>query len=165
MPANNGNITTNIVPENTDAEPVLKQDTEPVLKQNNDIVNPKAVTNENNEVRQINPNDIHVDPARFQFKTDVDKKTGASKELDIKSWDPNLAGIVLVWEDNDGKQWIVNGHHRLQKAKELGIDNMYAKVIREKDGYTPEDARLIGAKVNIAEGHGSLTDAANIIWQ
>lgn len=117
---------------------------------------------ETNNVVRVNPKDIKVDPKRFQFKQDVDPKTGAGKSLDISQWDDNLAGVVLVWEDKSGDRYVVNGHHRLQKAKELGVDGINAMVIREKDGYTDKDAKLIGAKVNIAEGHGSLVDAAKL---
>lgn len=113
-------------------------------------------------IKPVKVSDINVDPERFQFKLDTDKKTGASKNLDIAKWDPNLAGVVTLWQDNNGKLWVVNGHHRLQKAKELGVKTLDARIIKESDGISDKEAREIGAKINIAEGHGSLTDAAKV---
>ena len=141
--------------------PTIDIDSEEVLKPDTDILD-EVVETDVTSIERVNPNDIKVDPKRFQFKQDVDPKTGAGKGLDIEKWDENLAGVVIIWEDKNGDRYIVNGHHRLQKAKELGVDGLYARILREEDGISDKDARLIGAKVNIAEGHGSLVDAAKL---
>jgi hypothetical protein len=108
--------------------------------------------------------EIGVDPARFQFKSATTAKEGV-RERDIGEvpYDHKLADIVLVWEDKSGAKWIVDGHHRLARAKRSGIDQVNAWVYREADGVTEAEARTKGAIKNIAGGHGDAVDAAKLI--
>jgi len=105
-------------------------------------------------------NDIEVDPARFQFKQNVDKQgqqTNASLS-GVERWNPGMEGMVQVWTDPmDGKTYVVNGHNRLAKAKELGIPSMRVEYINATNDAM---ARAQGALTNIAEGRGTVFDAA-----
>ena len=108
---------------------------------------------------------IEVDPARFQFKADTTGAEGV-RELDIAEggYDPRKAGIVTVWQDKSGTFWIVNGHHRLARAKRAGADTtMLAWVLRESDGITAVMARVEGAIDNLADGKGTALDAAKVM--
>ena len=104
--------------------------------------------------------EIQVDPARFQFKQDVDKEgrqTGASL-TGVERWNPGMEGMVQVWTDPmDGNTYVVNGHNRLAKAKELGIPSMRVEYINASND---AQARAQGALTNIAEGRGTAFDAA-----
>lgn len=104
---------------------------------------------------------IHADPARFQFKGNTDPRTGAGLELkDVRKFDPELAGVVLVWRDPaNGKTYVVNGHHRLELAKRLRVRHM---VVRYVDASNAHKAMIKGALTNIAEGRGTAVDAAKI---
>ena len=119
------------------AEPIEAIQQEEVLAPDTDIIQSEPATPESakSKIELVNPSNIKVDPERFQFKMNVDTKTGAGKGLDIEKWDEYLAGSVLVWEDNNGDRFIVNGHHRLAKAKELGVESINAMIVREADGY------------------------------
>ena len=102
---------------------------------------------------------ISVDPARFQFKENTGGKSGTGDEMkDVDRYDPELAGVVSVWRDpEDGKTYIVNGHHRLDLAKRAGEPTIRAQEIQAD---TANAARAKGALINIAEGKGTPIDAA-----
>ena len=103
---------------------------------------------------------IHFDPQRFQYKlVQTNSKTGAVGSLaGVKHWDPEVAGVISVWKDPaDGKVYVVNGHNRLDKAKELGVESIGVRYLNAKDHVM---ARAKGAIANIAEGRGTSTDAA-----
>jgi hypothetical protein len=105
--------------------------------------------------------DIKSDPATFQYKLRTDKR-GVNKPLKGE-WDELAAGNMLLWEDRSGNRYVVNGHHRLAHAQDLGVDTINAQVLREADGYTPTDARRIAAESNIKDGKGTVHDTAEFI--
>ena len=104
--------------------------------------------------------EISVDPARFQYKGGVNEfgqQKGGSLE-DVPKWNMNMEGRSLVWEDPaDGKTYIVEGHNRLQKAKELGIPSLNVDYLTAAEA---GGARAQGALSNIAAGSGTPFDAA-----
>lgn len=107
------------------------------------------------------------DPGRFQFKeADGDGINDALK--DVSAWEPERAGVLLVWEGKDGTRYVANGHQRhglAQRLMDAGGDPISgpAFVLREADGVTAEDAMVRGALVNIGEGSGTSLDAARIL--
>lgn len=105
--------------------------------------------------------DIHIDPARFQFKQDgIDPKRGVDGSLDGLPWNETAAGTLLVWRDpEDNKVYVINGHHRLDRAKQLGVKDVSVRFIDAKNAH---DALVQGAITNIQEGKGSALDAAKI---
>lgn len=118
-------------------------------------------------VEQFSPDDIIIDAKRFQFKTGTDVN-GKSTALDgIKKWDPTKSGTVIVWKDKDGKNFIADGHQRLNLAKKLSKEGQKIKInatiLRETDGINPLMARGIGARANLANGTANLFDAARAL--
>ena len=70
----------------------------------------------------------------------------------VKNWNPESAGVISVWRDpENGKTFVVNGHHRLDLANRLGVEKVTARYIDAPDAAT---ARMKGAITNIAEGPG-----------
>jgi hypothetical protein len=112
-------------------------------------------------VYQVAPNEIAVDPARFQFKLHTDER-GVTKELaHVGKFDPELAGVVAVWKDPaNGVTYVVNGHHRLELARRTGARELAVRYLNAK---TAEEARAKGALINIAEGRGTAVDAAKFL--
>jgi hypothetical protein len=102
---------------------------------------------------------IHFDPDRFQYKLAAQGTHGTTGALkDVQKWDPELAGVISVWRDPaNGKTYVVNGHHRLDLAKRLGVEKVAVKYL---DAPNAQVARGKGAMVNIAEGRGTSVDAA-----
>lgn len=102
---------------------------------------------------------VHFDPERFQYKLGAQGSHGVTDQLKgVEKWDPELAGVVSVWRDPaNGKTFVVNGHHRMDLAKKLGVKQVTVKYLHAK---TAEEARAKGALVNIAEGRGTAIDAA-----
>lgn len=113
------------------------------------------------KIKRIPTGEVNVDPERFQFKMAAVGKGGTSPLLrEVQKWDPIKAGVVLAWQDNEGRYWIVNGHHRLELAQRLKVPEVNAWILREKDGITAAEARSLGAQQNIAEGRGTAVDVA-----
>lgn len=102
---------------------------------------------------------VNFDPDRFQYKLAAQGQHGVTDQLKgVEKWDSELAGVVSVWRDPaNGKTFVVNGHHRMDLAKKLGVKSVTVKYLQAK---TAEEARAKGALVNIAEGRGSAIDAA-----
>lgn len=113
------------------------------------------------DVARLRPADIDLAPQELQYKLGVDA-SGVTQELrSIRRWDPDLAGVMLVWRHpRDGRLKVVNGHHRLERAKALSVPDVLVRVIAAPDAQT---ARSIGALTNIAEGRGTPIDAAKIV--
>ena len=115
-------------------------------------------------VQSIPLSELGIDPARFQFKSKADKETGVDESNQIGGeWDPKTAGNLYVWEDKDGKKFVVNGHHRYQLAKEKGVEKVNAIVDREADGVTAEQARRNGVLINIRDEQGDVRDYAEFV--
>ena len=104
--------------------------------------------------------EIQVDPGRFQFKmgTDAQGQQKGNSLTGVGVWNEDMEGSIQVWTDPmDGQNYVVNGHNRLAKAKELGIPSMRVEYINAP---TAEAARSKGAMTNIAQGGGTPFDAA-----
>lgn len=111
-------------------------------------------------IASVNPQQIEVDPKRFQYKlSGANTKSGTVGSLSgVKKWDANLAGIIQVWQDpKDKKVYVVNGHNRLELEKKLGVPERPARFL---NATSAKEARAIGALTNIAEGRGNARDAA-----
>ena len=108
-------------------------------------------------------NEIELDPNRFQFKQGTDDQ-GQQKGNSLSGvgvWNEDMEGAIQVWTDPiDGKTYVVNGHNRLAKAKELRVPSMRVEYINAP---TAEAARAKGAITNIAQGGGTSFDAAKFL--
>lgn len=112
----------------------------------------------------VHISELSLDPARFQFKQNVNKKTGAGDALEGVEFDRRKANTILVWRDpQDGKIYVVNGHHRFNLAVESGYDGYLD--VRFSDAKTAEEAKVEGAVDNIIDGKGTELDAADILRQ
>jgi hypothetical protein len=109
------------------------------------------------DVRNVKPGEIEVDPDRFQYKMAASKTGEVGSLSGVQRWDPNLAGVVSVWQDPaDGKTYVINGHNRLALAKRLGAEEVTVRYLKAGSA---KEARAIGAMQNIAEGAGTEVDA------
>lgn len=115
----------------------------------------------------LKPEQLIVDPKRFQFKTSDERGvTGALEGTD--RWEPDLASPIMAWQANDGGLYVADGHQRhdlATRAEAAGQTDVQipAKIYREADGYTPEHMRVLAAYKNIAEGSGTPIDAAKVL--
>jgi ParB-like chromosome segregation protein Spo0J/Sec-independent protein translocase protein TatA len=106
--------------------------------------------------------DLHIDPDRFQYKLNTDNDSGVTDKFkDTDKWDSTLAGIVAVWRDpKDGKDYVINGHHRFEMAKRFGAKELRVQYLNASD---EQSARAQGALINIGEGNGTAIDAAKYL--
>jgi hypothetical protein len=119
-------------------------------------------------IYSLDPKDIGVDAARFQFKAGGDQAGVTDRLQGVEKWDPMLAGTGLVWRDEQGKMWIADGHQRLGLAKRLTEEGqegirLNAFVLDSAAGVTDAEARAIAATKNIAEGTGTAIDTAKVM--
>jgi|TARA_Y100000015_G_scaffold32519_1_gene32360 adenylate kinase family enzyme len=131
--------------------------------------NINQATNLGGVVDEFNPRDINVDAKTFQFKEGGDIYGVTDRLEGVTEFDPIKAGMITVYEYADGRLFIADGHQRLGLAKRIMDQDpnqnikMVGHRLREKDGYTPEEATVIAALKNIAEGTGTVIDAAKIL--
>jgi hypothetical protein len=119
-------------------------------------VEPRAATSEG-DIKRYKTEDLALDPQRFQYKLNTDS-AGVTNLLKGRKWNEDLADPVSVWHDpEDGKVYVVNGHHRHGLAKENGVPEVWGK---SKNAPNAEAARAFGALQNIAAGRGTAMDAA-----
>lgn len=109
-------------------------------------------------VQRIKVADIGTNVEKMQFKLDVDAQ-GVQKELQGE-WNELAAGNLLLWQNRKGELIVANGHHRLALARKMGVVEVHAQILRERDGFTMEDARRLAAEANILEGKGTIYDHA-----
>lgn len=119
-------------------------------------------------IHKFEPDAIGVDAKLFQFKSQADEFGVSDRLTGITKWDPVKAGQVVVYEFNDGRRFIVDGHQRVALAKRIAAQDpgqkpvLFGQLLREADDVTTEMARVIAAAKNIAEGTGSAIDAAKV---
>ncbi|MBP3529865.1 MAG: hypothetical protein J6K25_01605 [Thermoguttaceae bacterium] len=116
---------------------------------------------EKGKVYEVPIDSLNLDPSRFQFKLNTNAQ-GVTDDLKGAEFDPMQAGIIHVWRDpDDGKDYIVNGHHRFNLAKNSGYDGKVN--VRYIDADIADDAKAFGAVANIADSKGTATDVAEFI--
>lgn len=115
----------------------------------------------------LKADEIGVDADLMQFKAGGDRFGVTERLHGVEEWDPIAAGMVTVWEAADGRRLIADGHQRLGLAKRIqqaqgGEVSLNAFVLREADGFSAVDARILTALKNIGEGTGTARDAAKV---
>ena len=122
---------------------------------------------------RLDPSALHTDAAAFQYKEGGDEAGVIGTLANAKTWDPDLGGVVHVWQRSDGEMFVTDGHQRLEFAKRAQAEGqdvyLLAKVWREIDSpqmgreEQKREMRLRAAKKNIAEGTGTPVDAARVL--
>lgn len=115
---------------------------------------------------QFRPADIEVDAELMQFKSGGDQFGVTDRLQGVQEWDGMAAGAVTVWESLGGRRLIADGYQRLALARRAEANGaevtLTALVLREADGYSALDARILTALKNVAEGTGTAVDAAKV---
>jgi hypothetical protein len=113
------------------------------------------------KVYNVAVDQLKVDPSRFQYKLNVNASGVTTEFGQVKTFNPDFAGVISVWKDpNNGETFVVNGHHRHELASRLGHPELAVRYVQAKDA---QEARALGALVNIAEGRGTAIDAAKFM--
>ena len=117
------------------------------------------------ETQTFKPSELLTDAKTFQYKENSDENGVTDRMNGVEEFDPLYAGKIIVYQNKDGKKYVVDGHQRLGLAKRAGGDNIRLEgfLFKEEDGYTPEQMRILAAQKNIAEGSGTSIDTAKII--
>ena len=124
----------------------------------------------------VDPDNIEIDAAKFQFKEGGDEFGVTERLQDVTEWDDVKSNVAIIYETADGKQFIVDGHQRVALAKKIKAQHkgkktkgsefkapkILAYIRKETDGVSIEAVRAEAAAKNIAEGSGTLVDAAKI---
>jgi hypothetical protein len=114
----------------------------------------------------VDPDNIEVDAKLFQFKEGGDEFGVTERLQDVTEWDPVKSNVAILYETKEGKLFVVDGHQRVALAKKLKAQGQAPKILgyvrKETDGVSIEAVRAEAAAKNIAEGSGTLVDAAKI---
>tara|TARA_R100000742_G_C4279680_1_gene105273 strand:+ start:11161 stop:14934 length:3774 start_codon:yes stop_codon:yes gene_type:complete len=112
---------------------------------------------------------VDVDARSFQYKEGGDAFGVLPTLQGVTKWDPMKADLITIYERADGKQFVADGHQRFGLAKRIKQTDpsqdvrLKAYVLKETDGITVDQARIIAALKNIAQGSGSAIDAAKVL--
>jgi|DEB0MinimDraft_6_1074348.scaffolds.fasta_scaffold00171_3 hypothetical protein len=118
---------------------------------------------------KIPARDVTIDAKRFQFKEGGDEYGVTERLQGVTEWDPVKAGTVIFWEDAQGKVFIADGHQRAGLARRIMDQkpdqdiSLIGYKLRETDDISAEKARVIAAVANIAQGTGTVIDAAKVL--
>lgn len=132
---------------------VKKAPLQPALQETGDMIGRSG---------KVNTDLVKADPERFQYKVNANKSTGEVGSLKgVSRWNEELAGVMSVWRDPVSDQlFVINGHNRLALAKRMGVKEIPVLQIKAANA---TEARMIGAKQNIASGDGTAIDAAKFM--
>lgn len=116
---------------------------------------------------QFDPMRLEVDAERFQYKADADAEGVTGRLRGIEQWDATASGKILVFEDLQGRQFVADGHQRRGLARrmvEQGWEGtrLDGHLLREADGWTAREVRVVAGLKNIREGSGTIMDAAKL---
>jgi hypothetical protein len=132
-----------------------------------DPLDPEDYSDTPYERALFRPDEVETDAALMQYKSGADDQGVTGKLKDVTAWDPIMSSEILVWEGNDGRRVVVDGHQRVGLARKLAGEGqnieLPALVVREADGITAAQARVLGALRNINLGTGSLVDNARVL--
>jgi hypothetical protein len=115
----------------------------------------------------LRPDEVETDAGLMQYKSGGDATGVTDKLRDVTEWNPLISSEILVWEGLNGRRVVVDGHQRTGLAKRLFPQDDSIRipsiVIREADGISAGQARVLGAMRNINLGTGSLLDNARVL--
>lgn len=118
-------------------------------------------------IESFDPRDFTFDAAAMQFKRGADERGVTDRLSGVQQWDPTKAGLILGYEYRDGRLVPADGHQRVALAQakiESQPDiKLFGFRLREADGVTPQEAKVMAALKNIAEGTGDTIDAAAVL--
>lgn len=109
-------------------------------------------------VQELPVSEVFNDDTRIpNFKEGANPETGEVEPLQGEPYDL-VSNPIVVMEFKDGKKVVVTGRHRLALYKRAGREKIAARVIREADGWTVQDAKMIDSIGNIIDEKGSVKD-------
>lgn len=101
---------------------------------------------------------LAADPARFQFRRKHDSADGTVRDLPSEAFDPRKCPPLLVWQDDDGELYVVDGHHRLAWAERDGASRVPVQMI---DAESAEEAKEAGRRANMSAAGSVATFSAD----
>ena len=109
-------------------------------------------------VQELDTAEVFNDDTRIpNFKEGANPETGEVEPLQGEPYDL-VSNPIVVMEFKDGKKVVVTGRHRLALYKRAGREKIAARVIKEADGWTVNDAKMIDSIGNIIDEKGSVKD-------
>jgi hypothetical protein len=119
------------------------------------------------ELTAFKPDEVSTNAELMQYKSGGNTEGETGKLRDVEQWNPIVSSEIMVWQPREGGNIVVDGHQRTGLAKRLYADDpsirLPAIVLREADGITAAQARVLGALRNINLGTGSLEDNARVL--
>lgn len=114
-------------------------------------------------VVMLPPEQLLLDPPRFQFRLSQDRADGTSGRLEgCPVFRLEFCGALLAWLDPaDGSgPWLIDGHHRRRLALE---DSAPLVPVLLVEAATAAEARALGALSNVAAGTATPQDLCRLL--
>lgn len=121
------------------------------------------------EVGAINPRyeTIHLPVDQIFLSPDIPNfKEGANENGVVAgeelqgAYDELGTAPIVVWERENGRLEIITGRHRLDLAKRNNMAEIPAHVVKEAEGFTAQQARMLDVEQNIKDEKGTVKDYA-----
>jgi hypothetical protein len=118
-------------------------------------------------VENVASDQVTTNAALMQYKSGGDENGVTDALKGVEQWNPLMSQQILLWEPETGGRIVVDGHQRVGLARRLSERGdrieLPAIVVKEADGISAEQARVLGALRNIANGTGTLLDNAKVL--
>jgi hypothetical protein len=100
---------------------------------------------------------------KIEFSNELPNfKEGANKQgvVEALQGQPEPMGMppIVIYQTEDGHNYIVTGRHRLDLWRRNGLKNIPAHIIKQSDGYSMSDMAIIDAEMNIRDNQGKESD-------
>lgn len=127
------------------------------LPNSNDVFERKIIP-----VQEMPLNMLKLSKDVPNFKENADSETGVVEGQQLEGrYERRGTAPIVVWERNNGDFEVITGRHRFDLAKRSGEQTIPAQIVREKDGFSVDDAKTFDAESNIRDGNGTVRDYAN----
>ena len=106
----------------------------------------------------LNISEIALSQDVPNFKEGANERGVVSGEELQGEYKPTGGAPIVVWERLDGRKEVITGRHRLDLARRNGMEQIFAQVVKEENGFTKEMATMFDAEQNIRDEKGSVKD-------
>lgn len=116
---------------------------------------------------RFRPSALGFDPATFQYKRSTGAQGSTGRLEGVETWDSQSAGKVVVWEREDGRLFVADGHQRTALAQRFEAAGQDVALdgyrYRQADGWTAREVRNLAAQKNLRETPGDVLDTSALM--
>lgn len=108
---------------------------------------------------------IFLSPDIPNFKEGANENGVVAGEELQGTYDELGTAPIVVWQRENGRLEIITGRHRLDLAKRNNMATIPAHIVKEADGFTAQQARMLDVEQNIKDEKGTVRDYARYFME